>query len=154
VVWGGQSCPQAESLPHCGDKKIDGTKPISHKPLIINCQDACERRFARDSSSFDPEMELEDGIVIFGVGALADGQGLRELGALPREGLRDAQSASQDIAMQNKSAGVGSALVGAGHGDSSFVREIAKNRHSFYLGFRIATANPGTGDCRMYLFDF
>jgi len=62
-------------------------------------------------------MELEDGIVILGDGALADGQGLRELGALPREGLRDAQSASQDIAMQNKSAGVGSALVGAGHGN-------------------------------------
>jgi len=104
--------------------------------------------------SFDPEMELEDGIVIFGDGALADRQGLREPGGFSRDGLRDAQSASQYIAMKNKSAGVGSALVGAGHGNSFFVREIAFNGHLVHLGFRVAAANPRIGGCQTDLFDF
>jgi hypothetical protein len=57
--------------------------------------------------------------------------------------------------MHNKSAGVGGALAGAGHGGFSGVgfREIAKNRHSIYLGFRIAAANPGTGGCRTDVID-
>src|ERR1039458_5692587 len=84
-------------------------------------------------------MELEHGIEIVGTGALGGSKGLREPGGLPREGLLDAEFASQDVAMHNKSAGVGSALAGAGHGEFPGVgfREIAKNRHSIYLGFRI-----------------
>jgi hypothetical protein len=101
-------------------------------------------------------MELQDRIEIVGTDALAGSKGLREPGGLPREGLLDAEFASQDVAMHNKSAGAGSALAGAGHGEFSGVGfgEIAKNRHSIYLGFRIAAANPGTGGRQTNLFDF
>jgi hypothetical protein len=100
-------------------------------------------------------MELQHGIEIVGTDALAGSKGLREPGGLPREDLLDAEFASQDVAMHNKSAGVGGALAGAGHGKFSGVGfgEIAKNRHSIYLGFRIAAANPGTGRCWTDLFD-
>jgi hypothetical protein len=100
-------------------------------------------------------MGLEHGIEIVGTDALAGSKGLREPGGLPREDFLDAEFASQDVAMQNKSAGVGSALVGAGHGKFSGVgfREIAKNRHLIYLGFRIAAANPGNGGCWTDIFD-
>jgi hypothetical protein len=100
-------------------------------------------------------MELQDGIEIVGPDALGGSKGLREPGGLPREDLLDAEFASQDVAMHNKSAGVGGALAGAGHGEFPGVGfgEIAKNRHSIYLGSRIAAANPGTGGCWTDLFD-
>jgi hypothetical protein len=45
--------------------------------------------------------------------------------------------------VEGKSVGVGSALVGAGHGKFSVVtfREIATNGHGVHLGFRIAAPN-------------
>jgi len=74
---------------------------------------------------------------------------------LAREGVQDAEFASQDVATQSKSAGVGNALVGAGHGKFSVVtfREIAKNRHSIHLGFRVAVRNQGNACCQTYVFD-
>jgi len=75
-------------------------------------------------SSFDPEMRLEDGIVIFGGDALAGN--LSEPDGLLGKGLLDAEPAGQDVAMESKSIGVGSALVGTGHDQFSVVtfREI------------------------------
>jgi hypothetical protein len=98
-------------------------------------------------------MELEDGIELLGADAFSDRQGLREPGGLPRQGLLDAEFASQDIAMENESASVGSALVGAGHGNSFFFRKIAIHRHCIHLGFRIAAPNSGSGGRRMNLID-
>jgi hypothetical protein len=67
-------------------------------------------------------MRLEDGIVIFGGDALAGSKGLSPPGGLQREGLLDTELAGQDVAMESKSTGVGSALVSAGHGKFSVVR--------------------------------
>src|ERR1039457_957080 len=100
-------------------------------------------------------MELENGIVVFGGDAHAAGRSLREPGGLLGEGLLDAAFASQDVAMECKSAGIGNALVGAGHGKFSVVtfREIAKNSHTIYLGFRVAAGSRGNGCCRAHVFD-
>ena len=62
-------------------------------------------------------MELQDRIEIAGTDALGGNKGLRKSGGLPRHGLLDGESAGQDVAMQNKSAGSGGALAGAGHGE-------------------------------------
>ena len=85
-------------------------------------------------------MGLEDRIVIFGGDALAGSKALREPGGPQREGILDAEFAGHDIAMESKPTGVGSALAGAGHGQSSVVtfREIATKGHYIHLGFRIA----------------
>jgi hypothetical protein len=58
--------------------------------------------------------------------------------------------------MENKSHGVGSALVSAGHGQFSVIafREIAANWHLIYLGSRMAAQKPASGGHGMYLFDF
>jgi hypothetical protein len=101
-------------------------------------------------------MGLEDWIVIFGGDPLAGSKVLREPGGPQREGLRDAEFAGQDIAMESKPTGVGSALASAGHGQSLVVtfREIATKGHYIHLGFRIAAQNAGSGGCRTYLFGF
>jgi len=103
----------------------------------------------------DPEMRLEDGIVIFGGDVLAGSKGLIEPASLQREGFLDTELAGQDVAMESKSTGVGSALFGAGHGEFSVVtfREIATNKHCVHLNFRAAAANSGNGGCQTYLFD-
>jgi hypothetical protein len=59
-------------------------------------------------------MELEEGVVIFGADALAGSKGLRNPRGLLSEGLRDAEFAGQDLAMENKSGGVGSASSARG----------------------------------------
>jgi hypothetical protein len=131
------------------------TKPISHEALTITGYGLWGRRLADAGSSFDPEMELEDGIVVSGGGALPGGHSLREPGGLARGGFLDAEFASQDVATESKSAGAGNALGGAGHGKFSVVtlREIAKNRHSIHLGFRVAVRNQGNACCQTYVFD-
>jgi hypothetical protein len=105
-------------------------------------------------SSFDPEMGLEDGIVILRADPLASVVG-SEPGGLKGEGLLDTQLAGQDVALERNSTLVGSAIVGAGHGEFSVVtfREIAMDRHCVYLGFRIAAPDPGSGCCQTHLFD-
>ena len=72
------------------------------------------------------------------------------------ESLRDVEFAGQDVAMENKSGSVGSALVGAGHGQFSVItfREIAANWHLIHLGFRIAAQEGGIGERRAYRFEF
>jgi hypothetical protein len=97
------------------------TKPISHKPFIINYENGFAGCFARGRGLFDPEMGLEDGIVVLGADALAGSKRLRSSGGFPLERVRDAEFAGQDVAMKSQSIGVGSALVGAGHGQFSVV---------------------------------
>jgi hypothetical protein len=89
-------------------------------------------------------VELEDGIVVFG------------LGGLPREGILDAEFTIQDGAMENHPTGAGSALAVVGHGGFSVTTfaEIAMNWHTIHLGFRIAAANLGNGRLLEYLFCF
>src|ERR1035437_8399773 len=149
--------PKKAGLPqmYTARRIVYETKPISHKALTIKGRGPFERRLAGAGSSFDPEMELEDGIVVFGGDALAAGHSLREPGGLARGSLLDAAFASQDVATESKSAGIGNALVGAGHGKFSVVtfREIGKNRHSIHLGFRVAVRNQGNACCQTYVFD-
>src|ERR1035441_4931331 len=100
-------------------------------------------------------MELENGIVVFGGDAHAAERNLREPSGLQGEGLLDAEFASQDVAMECKSAGIGNALVGAGHGKFSVVtfREVAENSHSIYLGFSVAAGSRGNGCWRAHVLD-
>jgi len=100
-------------------------------------------------------MELEDGVIVFGGDAAAASKGLSPPAGLQGEGLLDTELAGQDVAMESKSPGVGSALVGAGQGKFSVVtfREIATDRHCVHLAFRLAAPNSGIGGCRTYLFD-
>ena len=103
-----------------------------------------------------PRWNLRTGSRSLGADALAARKGLKEPGGLPREDLLDAEFAGQDVAMENKSAGVGSTLVDAGHGQIPVVgsREMAINWHSIHLGFKIAARNPGSGWRRPYLIEF
>jgi hypothetical protein len=98
-------------------------------------------------------MRLEDGIVIFGGDALAGSKGLGDPAGLQSKGFLDAELAGQDVAMENKSTGVGGAFAGAGHGKFSAVmfREIATNAHRIYLDFRIAPRSTESGACTAYL---
>jgi hypothetical protein len=66
-------------------------------------------------------MGLEDRVVVFGDGALAEGKGLRDPAGLDGEGILDTEFAGQNVAMKNKSIGVGNALAGAGHDKFSVV---------------------------------
>jgi hypothetical protein len=131
------------------------TKPISHKAFTIKGHGHFERRLACAGSSFDPEMKLENGIVVFGGDARAAGRSLGEPGGLVREGVLDAAFASQDVAPESKSAGIGNALVGAGHSKFSVVtfRETGKNSHSIHLGFRVSVGDEGNAGWRSYVFD-
>jgi len=118
-------------------RKTYGTKPISRKSPAINCRhfwpawDASGTDGAAPGGLFDPEMELQDGIVVPGVGAFA-GMGLREPCGLPLEVVLKADFARQDVAMENNSDGVGGALVNAGHRQFSIVSfvEPAVYRHN------------------------
>lgn len=73
-------------------RKTYGTKPISRKSPGINCRhfwpacDASGTDSAAPGGLFDPEMILQDGIVVPGVGALA-GMSLRDPCGLPLEGF-------------------------------------------------------------------
>jgi hypothetical protein len=105
--------------------------------------------------SFGPQMRLEDGIEIPGAGASGGVVGA-EPGGLEREGVLDAESAGQDVALERHSAFVGSAIVDAGHGKRSAVtfREIAMNWHCLPSGFTVAGAGPENGGFPAYLLDF
>ena len=76
-------------------------------------------------------VELQDRIAVFGGRHGAVRQPACQAPRLDGEGLFDAQLAGQDVAVENKSIGVGNALAGAGHGKFSVVtfREIAMNWH-------------------------
>ena len=110
---------------------------------------------ASGGSLFDPEMELEDGIEVVGIGASAGSEGLRDPHGLPFESVLSADSAGQDVASESKTAGGASALLGAGHGKFPGIgfREVALPGHRVHVGFRVAAASPGNGGCRMDLFD-
>jgi len=123
------------------------TKPTSHHALTMKDFGSLERCMAAARRSLDPEMEPEDGIVVFGGDALAAGHSLRGSGFFEREGLLDAEFAGQDAAMECTSPGIGNALVGEGHGKFSVVtfREIGKNCHSIHLGLSVARRNRENG---------